>query len=102
MIHNYTYTNQEISIEKMFLEFVIGRVLYDTSINRSTITLQDIHTVSQKDVYTQCVKPLSHHSLDTMRFALLSDNLSDLNVSDLVVQKIRNVCRYVYMQVVAS
>lgn len=37
-----------------------------------------------------------------MRLSLLTHNLSDMPAQELLIQKIWNVCRYVYMQVVAT
>ena len=100
--HIYTYPDLSLSFDGLLLEFVISQVMDNDVANLSVISLQDIYTTKSQSIADQCIKPLSHHSLDTMRIALLSDNLSDLAASDLIVQKIWNVCRYVYMQVVAS
>jgi hypothetical protein len=40
-----------------------------------------------------------HHSIDTLRMALLHWSLKDLNHHELVIQKIWNVCRYVYTEI---
>jgi len=49
-----------------------------------------------------CIQPLSYYSSDTMRLALLNGQIADLSAHELVIQKIWNVCRYVYMDVVVS
>lgn len=97
----YLSTMDPCDIEK----FVLLYMMHD-AIGMSQPSVSLVSIWSQIDVkwsfVKQCIEPLKNHSLDTIRLSLITHNLTDIWSQELIIQKIWNVCRYVYMHVIAS
>lgn len=88
-------------IEKFVLLFVLHEAM---AMSQPSVSLVSIwsETKNSWSFIKQCIEPLKLYSLDTMRLSLITHNLWNTWSQELVIQKIWNVCRYVYMHVIAS
>lgn len=88
-------------IEKFVLVFMLHEAI---GMTQPFVSLASIWPESEIkwSFVKQCIEPLKHYSLDTIRLSLITHNLSDIWSQELIIQKIWNVCRYVYMHVIAS
>lgn len=88
-------------IEKFVLIFMLHESI---ALSQPTVyvTTSLSNIWSSWSLVSECIKPLQYYTLDTVRLALVTHTLADLPSQELIIQKIRNVCRYVYMHVIAS
>lgn len=88
-----------------FVSFFCLSYVLDSVFDRSCswyILPDTTYNISEASFDKTCVEPLRYHSSDTMRLALIKQQIHDLQAHELIVQKIWNVCRYVYMEVLAK
>lgn len=88
-------------IEKFVLLFVLHEAM---AMKQPSVSLLSIwpEIKSSWSFVKQCIDPLKLYSLDTIRLSLITHSLSNIWSQELIIQKIWNVCRYVYMHVIAS
>jgi len=97
----YLSTMDYRDIEKFVLLFMLHESI---NMSQPSVSLACVwsKTTTQWSFVKQCIDPLKIYSLDTMRLSLITHNISDIWSQELIIQKIWNVCRYVYMHVIAS
>jgi len=85
------------------VDFVVSDVLWYTQAPWIVSLQQNTAIVEKgKSFLWTCIEPLQYHSSDTLRLALVHGTIDDIQQYELIVQKVWNVCRYVYMDVIAS
>jgi hypothetical protein len=97
----YLSTMNPRDIEKFVLVFMLHEAMATPQPSISLVSVGSQGEVKWSFV-KQCIEPLRRYSLDTMRLSLITHNLTDIASQELIIQKIWNVCRYVYMHVIAS
>ena len=84
-------------------DFVVSDVLWHTQASRTISSQHSTTAINKRKSFKQlCIEPLQYHASDTLRLALVHGNIDDIQQHELIVQKVWNVCRYVYMDVIAS
>jgi len=63
------------------------------------VNIKDKYDNTNGDVIRFLSENIDMYSIDTLRWSMMTDNIKDIQSSELIIQKIRNVCRYVYMNV---